>query len=148
MIHSHTITCTRTHTHIHTHTHTRIHTHAHTHSHTLQQVTWYFPGARAQSTLTSYNITYRLAGDSTPIAQHTQPISALTEYTVSASEATPVKPYTTYSVRVWAKYSNGENVGSETVTVVTGEDVPSAPQSVTVDVVNNTALLVQWQVRG
>ena len=33
------------------------------------------------------------------------------------------------------------------MTVVTGEDVPSAPQSVTVDVVNNTALLVQWQVR-
>ena len=32
------------------------------------------------------------------------------------------------------------------MTVVTGEDVPSAPQSVTVDVVNNTALLVQWQV--
>ena len=78
--------------------------------------------------------------------EHTQLTNLRTTYTVSASAATPVKPYTVYVVRVWANYKNGESVGSDNVTVMTSEDVPGAPEEVTGTVTNTTSVLVEWKV--
>ena len=113
----------------------------------LSQVEWYFPGSKADLSIVSYTVTYYVLGQEDMVFNHTQPMAALTAYTIMDSEATPVKPYTTYVVTVWADYRSGERVPSENVTVVTSEDVPGVPEKVTGDVLNNTAVLVKWEVR-
>ena len=109
---------------------------------------WYYPGANAQAKLDSYAVSYREEGALDPIAEYTQPITAPTDYIISDSETTPVKPYTTYVVTVWANYKSGERVASMNVTVVTSEDVPGVPGEVMATVLNNTAILVAWMVRS
>ena len=87
-----------------------------------------------------------MSGDTDPVAEHTQSISVLTQYLVSDSEETPVKPFTEYIVTVWANYISGEHVASDNVTVVTSEDVPGVPEDVKGTVVNITTVLVEWKV--
>ena len=57
-----------------------------------------------------------------------------------------MKPYTKYVVTVWANYEVGGSVPSNNETVMTLEDVPGAPEGVSVGVVNNSAVLVEWEV--
>ena len=111
----------------------------------LAQVKWYFPGLDSQIKLESYTVSYREVGSVVPVAQFTLSVESDNSIIISSSDASPVKPYTTYEVSVVANYKTGEKL-SESVTVVTSEDVPGAPGEVTGTGVNFTTVFVKWEV--